>query len=404
MADADVIQAVQRDSAAAGEWQRAAWRIGLRCRRRDAPTELSSSHPLAPPAPAPARPAIWPFISVVVPVRNEERAIANTLAQLLAQDYPADRFEVIVADGESTDDTWPIVDRLALTTPTCNWWQILVAGPVRPAIWEFAARGELLIIVDGHCDIGTNQYLRELAEAFARTGADCLGRPQPLEIDQPNLLQQAIGLARSSRLGHHPASYVFSGKEQVVPAHSVAVAYRRDVFHALGLFDEMFDACEDVELNHRVDRAGMKCVLVPALRVSYHPRATIRGLFRQMTRYGRGRMRLLRKHPETFSPLGFAPAVFLAFVLLGPIGLTLSRTAGWLYAAGLLTYAIVVGAFSFRLAVQARRLPLVALLPIVFATLHAGAGWGVLAELLHPQQGASRRERRIHDPRGGSPR
>lgn len=55
---------------------------------------------------------VWPFISVVVPVRNEARAIANTLVDLLRQSYAQDRFEIIVVDGESTDDTRTIVQKL----------------------------------------------------------------------------------------------------------------------------------------------------------------------------------------------------------------------------------------------------------------------------------------------------
>ena len=52
-----------------------------------------------------------PFISIIVPVRNEANHIAHTLASLLGQDYPADRFEILVADGRSTDDTPTIVTR-----------------------------------------------------------------------------------------------------------------------------------------------------------------------------------------------------------------------------------------------------------------------------------------------------
>src|SRR5438105_8971267 len=55
-----------------------------------------------------------PFISVIVPVRNEAAFIAATLERLLTQDYPADRFEVLVADGRSTDNTRTIVGALML--------------------------------------------------------------------------------------------------------------------------------------------------------------------------------------------------------------------------------------------------------------------------------------------------
>ncbi|HEY4309123.1 MAG TPA: glycosyltransferase family 2 protein [Pirellulales bacterium] len=329
--------------------------------------------------------AARPFISVVMPVRNEASAIGSTLNALLRQSYALDRFEIIVVDGESTDRTREIVQGFIDESGSVR----LLANPRR---WSSAARnlgiqaarGEILLIVDGHCEIGSDRYLDELAWTFERTSADCLGRPQPLETSQPSTLQRAIGIARASRLGHHPASHVFSKREQVVPAHSVAVAYRRTVFDRVGLFDESFDACEDVELNHRIDRAGMRCVFVPALRVGYHPRATLARLFQQMSRYGRGRMRLLRKHPETFSPLGFVPALFLLFVLVGALLTPWSRSATWLLATGVASYGLVVVGFSAGLAIRNRCWKELPLLPAVFMTLHVGAGMGVLLELIRP--------------------
>lgn len=333
-------------------------------------------------APAAALIAARPFISVIMPVRNEAKAIANTLDSLLRQSYALERFEIIVVDGESTDNTREIVQGFVRAFRNVR----LITNPLR---WSSAARnlgvraarGEYILIIDGHCEIGTDRYLQELADTFERTGADCIGRPQPLEIPAPTALQRAIGVARSSRLGHHPASHVFATRERTVPAHSVAVAYRREVFERVGLFDESFDACEDVELNHRVDLAGLRCVVVPALRVAYHPRATFSRLFQQMFRYGRGRLRLLRKHPETFSPLGFAPAAFLAFVVLG-LGLAFcSKAFAIIYVSLIAVYLTVVAGYSCTLAFENRRWDLIGWLPAIFVTLHAGAGAGVIREL-----------------------
>ena len=86
-------------------------------------------------------------------------------------------------------------------------------------------------------------------------------------------------MARSSWLGHHPDSFIYSKEERFVPAISVAVAYRRDVFDKVGFFDENFDACEDVELNHRIDKNRLKCYFTPSITVQYCPRKSLGGLF-----------------------------------------------------------------------------------------------------------------------------
>ena len=116
-------------------------------------------------------PAMWPFISVVMPIRNEARSIAHTLEDLLRQSYARDRFEIIVVDGESSDDTRDIVQGFIQSH---GHVQLLM----NPRRWSSAARnigiraarGELILIVDGHCEIRTANYLQELASAFRARG------------------------------------------------------------------------------------------------------------------------------------------------------------------------------------------------------------------------------------------
>lgn len=341
------------------------------------PQRAEQSRPVA------AKTARRPFISVIVPVRNEEAFIADTLQQLLTQRYDPARFEVLVADGRSTDDTCTIV--AALQTRYANLR--LLDNPRR---WSSAARntavraarGDIILLIDGHCQLNNPNHLQDLADAFEESGADCVGRPQPLDVTGATAMQRAIAAARASRLGHHPDSHIYSNRELFVPPHSVAVAYRRGVFDTVGLFDERFDACEDVEFNHRVARAGLTCWFTPRVQVHYYPRASLAGLVRQMVRYGRGRVRLLRKHPETFSLPGFVPAAFLAGVVLGPLLACWSSLLGMLYLGVLGLYGAVVLLYSLVLAARQRDLRLLPLFPLVFPTIHAGAGAGVWLELL----------------------
>jgi succinoglycan biosynthesis protein ExoA len=334
-----------------------------------------------------------PFVSVIVPVRNEERFIEGTLRQLLRQHYDPERFEVLVADGESTDATPDVVRRLGEDHSNLrllpNPGRFSSAG--RNAALA-AARGDLILIVDGHCDVNDPNHLRNLVEVFARTGAECVGRPQPLNVLRATALQRAIAVARSSRLGHNPSSFIYASEEKFVSPLSVAVAYRREVFELLGGFDDRFDACEDVEFNHRVEQAGMRCFFTPRVAVRYHPRSSLPGLFRQMARYGRGRVRLLRKHPATFSLACFLPALLLLGVVSGPLVAGLSPWLASLYAVFLGVYLVTLAGTSVFLSVKTRDLRLLPWLPPVFAAIHFGAGYGVLREAMAGRD--SRRERR----------
>lgn len=345
----------------------------------------------------------FPFITVIVPVRNEVRFIATTVEQLVAQDYPFDHYEILVVDGRSDDATRAIAESLSAIHPQVR----VLDNPGRLSsaarnVGVRQARGELIVVVDGHCELDGRDHLRSVAGAFRRSGADCLGRPQPMDVTGASSVQRAIAAARSSRLGHHPDSFIYANEERFVPAKSVAVAYRREVFDRVGGFDERFDACEDVELNHRIDRAGLRCFFTPAVKVRYFPRSSLRGLFRQMARYGRGRVRLLRKHPETFSPGGFIPAVWLVGLVAGPLLAMAWPPLWWIYAGVVALYLAALLTTSAAIAVMRRELRLLPWLPPVFVTVHAGAGWGVLDELLfgrrpNPGDGPTALERPIGD-------
>jgi succinoglycan biosynthesis protein ExoA len=207
-----------------------------------------------------------------------------------------------------------------------------------------------------------------------------VGRPQPLDVRGADWTQRAIAEARSSFLGHHPASHIYSDREGFVPPQSVAVAYRREVFGHVGTFDERFDACEDVEFNHRLSRAGLSCFFTPRATVRYQPRDTLPKLFRQMVRYGRGRVRLFRKHRDTFSPAAFVPALFLAGLVAGPLLSSAVAALWFVYFGCLSAYSILVCIASLRCAARSRQPALLALLPAVFVTVHLGAGWGLCWE------------------------
>ena len=118
------------------------------------------------------------------------------------------------------------------------------------------SRSDYLVVIDGHCEDSQAAHISRDGRAFQRTRADCLGRPQPLDVLGASTLQQAIAAARNSALGHHPASYIYSNEELAVPAGSVAIAYRRNVFDRVGKFEPDFDACEDYELNLASIRRG----------------------------------------------------------------------------------------------------------------------------------------------------
>jgi glycosyltransferase involved in cell wall biosynthesis len=325
-----------------------------------------------------------PLISVVIPVRNEEAHLGTVLQGLLDQEYPKDRFEIIVADGNSTDGTAKVVEKIASISPTRIE---LFANPVQRSsagrnVGVQNSSGELIVFVDGHCHIPSKTFLQDAARLFEETGADCLCRPQPLETNGNSFFQKGVAQARATALGHGRDSSIYNLiYEGPVNPSSAGAFYRRTVFERVGLYDENFDAAEDVEFNYRVFKSGLASYISPRLAIEYQPRSTLQGLWRQMARYGKGRCRLVRKHPHAFSLSQLAPTVLLLWLVLGGAVSLVASPFFLIYAFSLALYAAAIAFFSLGIAYR-HGLALFFITPAIFATIHLGLGAGFLAETL----------------------
>lgn len=242
----------------------------------------------------------WPKISVVLPIRNEAKFIARTIKYLQDQDYPRDKLEILVAVGDSIDNTSEIVQGIAAQDSRVRYLY-------NPKRWSSSARnvgareatGEIITYVDGHTYIDNDQLLKNTARLMAEKAISVLSRPQFLDTPDNTTFQTAVALVRRSLLGHGLDSTIYTDKEMYVNPASAGASYRREVFEKVGYFDEQFDASEDYEFNYRLAQAGYRAFTSPKLAVFYYPRLSLGALFKQMARYGTGRMRLARKHPPT---------------------------------------------------------------------------------------------------------
>src|SRR5579871_610260 len=120
-----------------------------------------------------------PFVSLIMPSYNEAAHIEECLRSLLSQDYPADRMEVLVADGGSADETRQIVSRIAATDSRVklldNSAHRIQSYGMNLAIKE--SKGEFILVTDVHAEYAPD-YVSKLVEAFQTTGADAAGGAQ----------------------------------------------------------------------------------------------------------------------------------------------------------------------------------------------------------------------------------
>lgn len=322
-------------------------------------------------------------MSVILPVRDEERHLRAAVDQVLQQDYDGP-FEVVLAVGPSRDRTWDIAAGLAAADPRVT----VVDNPSgrTPAALNLAvaaARHDVLVRVDGHSEIERDYVSRAVAVLLATGAANVGGMMVPVGTTP---FERAVARAMSSPLGIGAVAFHTGGEAGPAPTVYLGV-FRRDALAKVGGFDETFVRAQDWELNHRLRAAGEVVWFDPSLAVTYRPRGSWPELARQFFRTGRWRRQVIRTYPETANLRYLAPPVTVVGVAVGCAATAIGATTGprWLLAGA--SAPVVYGAFvAAATAVMGRGLdgPARWRLPGVVATMQVAWGAGFLRGVERP--------------------
>jgi glycosyltransferase involved in cell wall biosynthesis len=320
-----------------------------------------------------------PFVTVVMPVRNEGSYIGRALESILKQDYPQERIEVIVADGMSGDDTRAVVAGYARNHPGIrlidNPGQIVPTG-LNLAIAQ--ARGSIIVRVDGHCEIA-GDYVRLCVEYLTRE--DIAGVGGPMETIGETPAARAIALAMSSAFGVGGSAFRTIRDRRMYVETVAFPGYKRDQIEAAGPFDEEMVRNQDDEYNYRLRKMGGKILMAPEIRSRYYSRTSYKKLWRQYFQYGYYKVRVLQKLPHQMRLQQFAPAALLA-------ALGFSAILGWFLRVGWVLLGLTLGLYvlanlaaSFFTA-RSGGMEYFWRLPLIFAILHFSYGTGFIAGLV----------------------
>ncbi len=312
-----------------------------------------------------------PVVTLVVAMRNEERHIVRCVESLLAQEYPADKLEVLFMDGNSTDRTRDLVrERIG----TRKGFEVVGnPGQIQSIAWNLGierARGELVGIVSGHSELAPD-YVTQAVETLFRTGADLVGGPARAESE--TVVGEAIALAMSTWFGVGGAEFRYATAESVVDTVFMGVC-KRSLYERIGGFDAEMVRNQDDELSYRLLEHGGKIVCNPQIKSVYRSRATLRSLWKQYFDYGRWKVRVMQKHRAQMRPRHFVPPVFVTTLGLSALVPPVLASLSALYAAA--TVAI-----SLSIATRERRVDVLPYMPAAFAILHVGYGAGFLKGL-----------------------
>jgi len=335
-----------------------------------------------------------PWVSIIVPCRNERGHVEAFAASALAQRLPPGwRLEIVIADGDSDDGTQAILVALAKLDRrlrvVANPGRIVSAG-LNVAI--AASRGAFIVRMDVHTTYAED-YVAECLAALERTGADNVGGPWHAEaVAAGGPMQAAIaaafqspavaGGALSRRLDHEgPVDTVYLG------------AWPRRSFERFGGFDETLVRNQDDEHNLRIVQGGGRVWQSPRIRSTYRPRAELAQVFRQYLQYGYWKPFVMKKLGQPAALRHVVPALFVAALGVGAL-LAIAGSVAWLAGApaawrawAVLPLAGLVGAYAVAVAVltaavaRATRSNAATLwrVPLVIAAYHIGYGLGSIA-------------------------
>lgn len=336
--------------------------------------QLAASAPLyRPDRPATER----PLVSVVVPCRNEEQHIAQCLDSIVASTYPADRLEVIVADGRSEDRTREIVADYSARYP----WIRLLDNPKRIASTALNggirhASGDLIVRMDAHT-IYPPDYLAQLVSAMEETGADNVGGRLVTLPANSGLMARAIARALSHPFGVGNARFRIGARTRRWVDTVPFGCFRRELFDRVGVFDEELIRNQDDEFNFRVVRRGGRILLDPSIVARYYARASLRQLARMYYQYGYFKPLVAVKVRRVMTVRQLVPPLFLGSLVGAGLTALVEPAALPVFSVVMASYAgSLIGGTVLAARGEGGRFALALL--AAFATLHASYGVGFL--------------------------
>lgn len=315
---------------------------------------------------------------------NEHQYLPDVFEDLLNQTYPKDKIEVILVDGESTDDTVQIMEEFKKKYES-EFAQIKILNNpkrVQPAGWNVVinnSSADVLLRIDAHA---------RLAKDFVENNMRCInageyvcGGPRENIIDEDTAWKRTLLDAEQSMFGAGIASYRNDTTERKYVSSVFHGAYRREVMEKVGLFNEELIRTEDNEYHYRVREAGYQICYDPSIKSYYQTRNTLRGMLRQKYLNGLWIGKTLFRCPGCISIFHLVPFAFVIAIittaLMAVFGFSWPAVAMWiayLLANLVMTFTAIIG--------SKRKNIYMLLLPIIFILLHIGYGVGTMIGII----------------------
>lgn len=316
-----------------------------------------------------------PFITVIIVMRNEEKYIRKCLESVINQDYPKDKFEIIVVDGESDDRSIEIIEEYAKDNDIkiiINKKRILAAG------WNIgikAAKGEIVIRPDAHSYIERDFINKNVETLINHPDAICVGgKIESISLD--GTMAKSITNVLSSPFGVGNSYFRIGSKAKYVDTVAYG-AYRKEIFDKIGYFNEELERNQDLELHSRIKKYGGKFYFNPEIKSYYFTRSTLKGFAKQAYRNGKWNIITLNWQKEALSIRHLIPFLFVISILFNSIVSFFIKKWTYILILELMLYLIGIVLATIKIS-KGNGLKYLFTTPFLFPILHISYGIGSL--------------------------
>ena len=323
-----------------------------------------------------------PFISIIVPCRNEEKFIKKCLDSIIEQNYPEEKMEILVIDGISKDKTEKIVKEY----PEQKLSIRLIDNPqkITPVAFNIGiknAKGEIIIIMGSH-SIYQKNYISKCVDTLIKYKADNVGGILRTMPNKNTISAKAIAICLSNFFGVG-GSHFRKGLNKIVEVDTVfGGCYQKKIFEKIGLFNEKLIRSQDMEFNLRLKKAGGKIILNPEIVSYYYPKSTLKKFFKHNFIDGIWAIYPLKFVKIPLKIRHYMPLFFvLSLLITGLLGI-FNYLFLWLFLSIIAFYVLLSLYFSINIAYDKKKLRYLSLMPITFACRHFGYGLGSLWGLI----------------------
>lgn len=320
-------------------------------------------------------------VAVIIPTLNEALFIRRCLESVLGQTYPADKMDIMVVDGGSTDETCAIVREMSSSCTIIR----LLDNPKRYQSVAFnigvrASDAPYIIRMDAHATYDSH-YIERCVNLLANHPEyGNVGGVWDILPQNDSLIARANALLNQLKFGIGGAAFRIGTTAQAVDTVPFG-AFHRHVVEQIGGMREDLARGEDNEYNNRIRKAGYIVWLDPAIRSTYYARATWSSSCKQMFSNGVSIGNLVHIDRQAIGLRHLVPMA-LVIALIASLITACVTCYGW-YLTGIILGAYTLAAlFADINACRKYGWEYVFILPPLFFSIHISYGIGTLIGLV----------------------